>query len=432
MGNFQVDYEYLVAAFALRDPEFAATYGRVLLRVSDSFFGFYALPDIVKHGLTYFLNQGEFLPPEALKADMAFMGRDAVHRGTYDDSIDAIFKCRLQGKKHVEETVIKQARMRLLASLGDPADWILEGRYDDYMTQIKQIDGIGRSQTDDLLMLADDFDVLIEEAPTGIPLGFPKIDGSLNGGGLCPGELLLVLGRYNVGKSQFLNQTAVNASRHFLNSDDPGCVFFVSFETSLRNTRMRLAKTALGWNDEQIKKQPALFTDMVKEELTRLPIFVKYTSGFEYTFSHMERDIKMAEDRTGLPVKLVVRDYGELMCEDPDDYRSVRKSYKGFKDFVGKHEISGLDAAQKNRNGKISHFNLLKDADILLDLEKPQGSDTQLFCTIERNREGPAGATVLLSVDRACGQMKQSARLVEELDEDEMKTDSDKHGGQED
>jgi KaiC/GvpD/RAD55 family RecA-like ATPase len=430
MAQFQTDYEYLVAAFALRDPEFAATYGRVLSKVGDSFFGHYALPDVVKHGLTYFLNQGEFLPPEALKADLAFMGRDSVHRSTYDEAIDAIFKAKLQGKKHVEDTVVKQARMRLLASLGDPADWILEGRYDDYMGQIKLIDGIGRSHTDDLLLLADDFDVLIQDAPDGIPIGLPGIDENLNGGGLCPGELMLVLGRYNVGKSQFLNNACVNAARWMLENEEPGTVFFVSFETSLRNTRMRLAKTALGWTDDQIKQQPALFQDLVRDELTRLPILVKYTSGFEYTFSHLENDIKQAEKRTGIPVKMVIRDYGELMCEDPDDYRSVRKSYKGFKDFVGKHEITGLDAAQKNRNGKISHFNLLKDADVLLDLEKPQGSDSQIICTIERNREGPAGKSILLAVDRASGKMKQHTRCVEELDEDELRGDSNKHGSE--
>lgn len=412
--DFARDYDYLVAAYALRDSDFATRFGALLLKISKDFFGHYAIPDVVSHGLKYFLEEGNHLPKAALKADMALVGNSAIARDTYNEAIDNIFNIELAGKEHVENTIVEQARLRKLLALGPVESWIQSGRHKEYLKIVREVENLGVStQHDQLVGLTDDFDIMIQSTPKGVPTGFSRIDAALNGGGICPGELLLILGRYNVGKSQMLGNIAVNAARQ------GRAVFFVSFETSLRNTRTRLAKIATGWNDDQIKRQPRTFGELVKQELDDLPLFVRFTSGLDYTFAHMERDIKQIEERSGKKVELVIRDYGELMADDPDDYRSVRRSYKGFKDFVAKHAIAGLDACQKNRTGQISHFNLLKDADILVNLDKPERSEKLLHTRIERNREGPAGITAQILVDRPSGQMEEQSYSLMIEDEDE-------------
>ncbi len=411
MHDLNQEYEFLVAAFALRDPDFAAEFGPILLRISRGFFGYHVTSDVVSHGLRLFIETGEFLPAAALKTDMALLGNSAVARDTFDMVIDAIFKVPLKGRSHVEETLITQARARLLMHLGSPEEYVLSGRVGEYLSALREIDGLGASKTDQVMAIADDFDVMMDNTPEGVPIGFPKIDAALNGGGLCPGEMALVLGRYNVGKSQMLNNIAVSSAK----AGRP--VFFVSFETSMRNTRMRLAKVALNWNDEQINARPRQFADLVRKELGDLPLYVHYTSGIDYTFPALEKDIKRAEERLGEKIEVVIRDYGELMADDPDDYRSVRRSYKGFKDFVGERGIIGVDAAQKNRQGKISHFNLLKDADIVIDLEKAEGNDTILIATIARNREGQAGIKDMLKVDRTTGRMHEHEFTIDDVEE---------------
>jgi KaiC/GvpD/RAD55 family RecA-like ATPase len=405
------EYETLVAAFALRDKKFAGENGKLLTEVAEDFFGHFALRDVVCHALEYMDKHGTLLPKAALKADLKMGGRNGVSGDTYAAIIDEVFDTQLQARDHVAETILDRAKEQMLLNLA-PEDYVLQGRKDDYLARVREIDALGNRGRVSLLGLTEDLEKIVREPAVGTPTGFSRLDDCLNGGGICDGELCIVLGRFNVGKSQFLHNCAVHAA-----STGVG-VLCLSFETSLRNTRMRVLKTALGWSDEAIREDSGTFLALAGEQLASWPLTIKYAAGSDYTFGKMEADIGAAEEKTGVRVGMVVRDYGELMASDPDDYRSVRASYKGFKDFLGRNGLAGLDAAQKNRLGQISHFNLLKDADILLDLDLRGNDDSLLTGRVVRNREGPAGRGFMLHADRATGRMWQHEnKIMEDFDE---------------
>ena len=80
----------------------------------------------------------------------------------------------------------------------------------------------------------------------------------------------------------------------------------------------------------------------------------------------------------GRKIGFIVRDYGEKMVASRE-WQVVRQTYDDFKALLGKLEIPGADAAQCNKVGDISNYDLLKDADIGLRIrEESKGSDILL------------------------------------------------------
>jgi KaiC/GvpD/RAD55 family RecA-like ATPase len=404
----------LVAAFALRDPEFAEVNAPLLQKVGSDFFGHFALRDIVSHGLEVYRQGHKLLPLAALKADMVRVGRTGVARDTYEAFLDRVAEVPLEGRDHVQETIVERVKETIILNT-DPKVYVVSGQYQAYLDKLKEVDSLGvGTRLQSIVGVVEDLDTLDLSQASGIPIGFGRLDAAFNGGGVCGGELCVVMGRYNVGKTQLMHQAVVNVAGSGL-----GAVLAISHETSLRNTRVRILKTCLGWTDDMIRDMPDTFRALANKELANMPIGIKYAAGSDYNFAKMTQDVRRVEDKFGMPVVLVVRDYGELMASDPDDYRSVRTSYKHFKDFLGQHCMAGMDACQKNRQGEISHFNILKDADILLDLDLAGNSDRTLLCRIVRNREGPAGVATMILANRATGQMQEQAMTVDEGGPDE-------------
>jgi len=396
------EYEILVAAWAIRDQDFAARYGRWLSGILDSLFGHFALRDTVRHSLAYFRETGNLLPKPALLEDMV---RVAVSKGgqdLYEAMVETLFAVDLAGKEHIEKTVIEQAREGAILTLR-PEDWA--GRAKEFVAKVKEIDRALEPPTNAPLVLTEGVPADVNLTAPGIPLGIPTLDANLDGGGGQSGELIAVLGPYNTGKTRFMHTVATKTAKA------GKAVFVLSHEGGKRQTIRRLAKLVMGCDTADMTQQE------MSDAFKTIPLAVLSTRGTGYGMEMLDRDVRDAEDRLGRRIELVVRDYGELASGRTRDWQAVAAAYMEFKEWLLDTNRLGLDACQKNREGNISYFSILKDADVVLELsgDRSQGS---LVCSIARNREGPGGVSAFLAMDRVTGLVQEKYNRIEVESED--------------
>lgn len=379
------DYSILVAAHLLRDRGFLSRNAILMTHVADVFFGHYALRDLVKHGVEHYLTTGELLPAPALLHDLTQKGGE-VSPQTYTLYLERIFAAPLEGGGHVQRRLQDEVQRRMLSELDERReDLLADGRTKDYFRAVREIEALGEEPDAEISALTADLAGLLANAPTGISTGFAPMDACLDNGGICPGELFLVIGDPNIGKTQFLHHLAREAMKQDVYT------FVLSLETSHRNTRLRILRGATGWTRDQVLGDPAGFRDAV-ERLGPLPLHVRYApAGGYYSMGSLETDIDRVQQETGRKVGFVVRDYGELMAAAIGDWREIRKSYLQFKGLLGRLGAAGADATQCNAAQRISNYDLLKDADIGLRIAESSPGSSILDAEIVRIREGHKG-----------------------------------------
>lgn len=390
------DYEILVAAWAVRDREFAGRYGRWITGVLDCLFGHFALRDVVRHSLAYFRETGNLLPKPALLEDMVRVAVSTGGQDLYEAMVETLFTVDLTGREHVEATVVEQAREGAILSMR-PEDW--RGRAKAYVARLKEIDRLLEPPIHAPLILTEGVPEDVNLVAAGTPLGIPTLDAALDGGGGQAGELIAVLGPYNTGKTRFMHSVAVNAAKA------GKAVFVLSHEGGKRQTIRRLAKLVMGRDTAGLSQRE------MSKAFEKIPIAVLSIKGTGYGMDSLDRDVREAEDRLGRRVELVVRDYGELASGRTRDWQAVAAAYMEFKEWLLDSNRLGLDACQKNREGNISYFSILKDADVVLELTGDRNGS--LVCSIARNREGPGGVSAFLSMDRVTGLVQERYNRIE-------------------
>lgn len=393
------EYEILVAAWAVRDRDFAARYGRWLTGILDNLFGHFALRDTVRHALAYFRETGNLLPKPALLEDMV---RIAVSKGgqdLYEAMVETLYAVEMSGRAHVEATVIERAREGALLSLR-PEDFA--GRAKEYVAQVKAIDRALDPPKHSPLVLTEGVPDDVNLTAPGIPLGIPTLDSALDGGGGQAGELVAILGPYNTGKTRFMHTVATGTAK-----SGKG-VFVLSHEGGKRQTIRRLAKLVMGCDTKEMTQAE------MSAAFKNIPLAVLSARGTGYGMEQLDRDVRDAEDRLGRRIELVVRDYGELAAGRTRDWQAVAAAYMEFKEWLLDSNRLGLDACQKNRTGDISYFSILKDADVVLELSGDRRGS--LTCNIARNREGPGGLSAFLSIDRVTGLVQEKYNRIEVQD----------------
>ncbi|MHA2069063.1 MAG: DnaB-like helicase C-terminal domain-containing protein [Candidatus Thorarchaeota archaeon] len=398
----QEEYEYLVAGHLLRSPNFAARNAPLIEQVLDSFFGRFDLRMVIRYGVNYYNKKGKLLSKAALKADLSLKERpqSRVHPNTFCSVVDRIWASNLEDEEHVQSTLAKEIQTRMLSSV-DAESLLQSGRVEEYLRFCNEVQKISNPDENGAVRFCDGLWDIMSNPAEGIPTGFPTLDNALQGGGLCPGELLIVQGKYNVGKTQCLHHMARVAA---LIHNVPTLV--ISLETSRRNTLMRLYRGAVGWDDLAINNDPTGFKKAIMDQYVDAPLHVIYSPPGTYTRERLEVDVDRVEQKYGYGIKFIARDYGELMKRASEGHEGVRSSYSEFKALLGKKEITGIDAAQENRYGQISYFNLKKDCDVTLEISGSSYSPI-LACVVGRNREGRAGDQFVLRVTRNTGQTEE-------------------------
>lgn len=416
------EYDYLVAAHLLRRTEMAGLFGPMLARVEWRFFEDFFLRDVVSHGVKHYLDTGHLLPKESLKVDAALFGREGASQDNYDLEIDRAFRVPEESldksTMHVRRNLVEEVQARLLVSadlqgLAAPATL---GRL--YAT-LDEIRSLGVSENGEAKRLSESLLETLKNPPRGIPTGIEELDSILSAGGVAPGECLLLYGRYSIGKSML----EAHSVRHAAQNDFVALHWAVG-DGSQKTLEMRHAKGLLGWTDQQIRSDPARAVKAFEAAFGDLPLYLSWTPASRTTRADILRRIDRIEQKEGRKLDLLAMDYSEKRSAGRD-WNQVCDSYSEFQDVCGEKGIAGIDAAQENQNGTISYFNLLKDADVGIQLTITPPADWRrsqkskwkvdeesvvtvpkkgpLYGEVVRCREGESGAVFELWVDRETG-----------------------------
>jgi len=400
------EYEYLVAAFLLRDGDFAARAMPIMKMAHDHFWGRDIVKRIVSHAMRHYERHHSLLGRAAFRADFSRMTFEGTSTETFLATIDRLWEVELSNADYVLDTLAEAAKERLLLAMDKDA-LISSGRTEEFLMLVKQIEETTRrtsGKEDRIYHILDDLDTIAAPIEGGIPSPWDALNRALTAGGLTPGEVAVVAGGFNTGKSPFLGNWASHAAGHL----DVPTVFF-TYETSRRNTQARILRTLTGWSHEQVQQDPEGYKALLEETYPDIPLYVRYRPKGTHSVEQLEADVMRIEDRLGRRVELVARDYGELSYEAKSqggDYRAVREAYVKFQAFLGRTGRVGLDCAQHNRTGQMSNFDILKDADVGVSLVQQQGREL-LLVSIDRVREGSAGGEFSLSLDLQNGQMRE-------------------------
>jgi hypothetical protein len=363
------DYASWLAALCIRDRDFAARNADLVLAFLPHLFSDQDMQDIVNYGLQFVKESGHVLPLPALRLDLdlAYGISNEAGRNRW---LYLIYKHELTGQAHAEESLREVAASRALEAI--PKDLTPETffaaveevriKYD-----IKSMARKTPMRLDEAIerAIADGTNVKI-----GVPTGYETLDSCLNGGGVCQGEMLVVRGPANSGKSTFLICVAAHAVLRGYS------VFFISYETGDLSTRERFIR--------------AIHSLTGSDDISGLPICIHYSPDPYYKPVDIEFDARKLAVRYGWgeTPDLIIRDYGEIAATTPDDYHAVRNSYLDLKRVCGRLRCGGLDAAQENRSGQLSYHDIRKDMDIIVRL-LPSADKDVIMGTIDRNREGP-------------------------------------------
>lgn len=185
---------------------------------------------------------------------------------------------------------------------------------------------------------------------TALSTGLPSLDATLHGGGLHPGELVIVAGRPGMAKTAFATQIAMNVARRGRR------VLVISAEMTRRalGRRMAIEHTGLpaplfdgngpaGHPNLDDRRHAALA--QIRAEVARLPIYVHDAS--RPTVADMARCI----DRHG-PFALVVFDYtslaGDVVRQDSEERRMAQIAL-GLQQLAKDHAVPVIGLHQLNR-----------------------------------------------------------------------------------
>lgn len=217
------------------------------------------------------------------------------------------------------------------------------------------------------MMKPGDLDRVLHVSMTGgISTFLPQLDGVLPQGVMPRGGVGIVYGGTGAGKTRFLLNLAVRAAENGIP------VLFVEQDTPL---------TVLAARIKHLRCPSSI------------PLYVAFQDeGSCQDISYMDRLRDAAENALGSAPRLVIRDYGEKAYpKSTGNYAEIARSYGDLCTFARKHGVVAWDAAQNNRFGDPSYWDIQKPVDVVLALGTPTVYSTgfvQTFNTL-KNRLGP-------------------------------------------
>lgn len=258
----------------------------------------------------------------------------------------------------------------------------------------------------------------------GIPTGFPRLDGML-GGGLKPGNQVVIAARPSVGKSSIGQQLVINVA----SSGHPAAMFSQEMPKSELTDRAvaNLGRIALDRITTGKLEQAdwSRLTDAV-EQLGALPLF--FDDQPALTFSDIAAKARMLQRQHG--VKVIVIDYLQLCASGrPTESRhhQIEELSRGLKNLARDLGITIVLLSQLNRevekraSGRAVLSDLKEsgaieeDADVVILLNnigdpRPDGSRL-IACDVPKNRQGRTGE-LALRFDGAFQRWEESTESV--------------------
>lgn len=425
------DYDTLIAAHLLRDPSFAAAFGPLFLKTGGFFFREFFLREPVCYSLEIFESTGQLLPAQALKVDANMYGSNGASQENYDIEIDKAFGVPEtvldRSRNHVQERLLEEIQSRLLLRT-DLHGLCSVGSLDKLWASLDEIRSLGVEKDGAARRLSEGLLETLRDPPQGHPTGLGPLDACLSAGGPTSGETVLFYGRYSIGKSILINHCVRHGARV-----GRAVLLWAVGDGSQKLVEMRLAKGILGWSDQRLREDPETAYRSFLDIFGDLPLYVIHSPPSKTGRAQILAQIDRVEQSAGRKLDVLAMDYSEKRAKGRD-WNQVADAYAELRDICGERSLVGFDVAQENQSGTISYFNLLKDADIGVQLtilhpaewarrqSSFKGEDKLVdvptrgvvYGKIVRAREGSSGDVFELWVDRETGIVRPRERGAEE------------------
>lgn len=236
----------------------------------------------------------------------------------------------------------------------------------------------------------------VSSTARGFSTGFPVTDSKfLN---LKPTDLLVFAARPSMGKSAL----AINMMTKIAKANRG--VLFCSLEMSAQQVGRRILSIESGI--PYTKLMTGMITDMERDHVIEVnsrlrPIPLTIDDASRQTVAQIRTKARRLKARGDLD--LLVVDYLQLMCDDPDDRGQISAASSGLKAIAKDLEIPVIAISQLNRH--VEHRDSQKpqlsdlrgsgqieqDADLVAFLHRPMNLRTKMSLIVAKHRNGPLG-----------------------------------------
>lgn len=245
----------------------------------------------------------------------------------------------------------------------------------------------------------------------GVPTGFYGIDKKLLGGGLCPGELGVIVASPNRGKSATLVNLAVVAAAFSRK------VLYVTLEMSKEMIAHRMDMRLSGMTTDEVVNNINFVSKRIKEfqNVTKSNILIKGFQDRDLTCKDLRKYILNKKNKNQ-EFDFIVVDYADEMVSDYGDKGrddlNLKDIYKGLRQIANEFDCPLWTASQTRRIDKdndkpIDIGDLSRayakafvcDVMITINQTKKQFEDGEAYYYIAKNRNKNAMFGVDLKVD---------------------------------
>jgi len=221
----------------------------------------------------------------------------------------------------VEQILVKfiQAQ-KLKITLLDISEDIQKGEIniDNYMSQLYSLKKIEEFENEKMIDYFENLDLDIEQKPK-IPTPFKTLNKILKGG-VSYGELAMILGETNIGKTMFLINLIKPALKIGKN------VLYVTLEIQPEDLKLRIDSVLSNFSYDELFMKRNKFKRRIKEYQKAKLYILGYPSGIKNVLS-LEEDLKNFELQ-GIHVDMLIVDYPDLFKpEAKDDWVSLGRIY---------------------------------------------------------------------------------------------------------
>lgn len=302
-----------------------------------------------------------------------------------------LFKAGLsEDAAYVREKVITFGKhQRLLAVTAAAGSYLEAGDYDKYVADIEEANTLTYEKAD----LFYDYYAEAEKRIEGyeetlkncVPTGIAEVDQHLQGGGLGPGEMGIVMGLPGFHKTTTLCNIGFAAMKRGLS------VFHATFEVSALKTSRRYDCRMSGFSlaETLVRRRKAKKRIDRFKEKTGSKLLVKWWPGRVCTIRELEATMRLLEASRGFRPDIILADYVAKMApEGKYDSRMSRMAigemYADFRSLGGMLGIPVWSAIQSNRDGfnkkdedevisqenAAESFEPIREADVVLTLNQ--------------------------------------------------------------
>jgi replicative DNA helicase len=266
-----------------------------------------------------------------------------------------------------------------------------------------------------------------------VPTGFAMIDEVLNGG-LGVGEIGVIAGPPNRGKSTILTNLAWKAALHFsgqavTTSSTPKCVVFITLEMHESDIALKLASIMSQIPANEIMTREEEYLHNIQPRLATIaPIQIKFWSPGTAAVDDVKWYISNLITIHGMKPGLVVLDYADRLRGGEDDrFKGMGVIYDSLIEIGNKFQCPVWTGSQINRaeadaktirsTGVAESWKKIEAADVVVTLNQNDEEYEQQLMRLymAKVRRGKRGDTFFLRLDPA----RATLRV---MSEDEMRT----------